>query len=547
MKLGLISVIFIFNFAAGTLLADSNFDQITRDFLTKFKQSPKDMINAPLFKRDANGDVITNLISYPKDSEEFKKVDKTMKKKINADIFGEGKEGWTPHDSPYRLFTADYQVETNLKNLKTKAELTTVPWSADYWAIALGMTAYRYADSELQDLVQDDYSEFQKVKFATVNTYKPQPADYLALEGLSEEDRNKAIDLYSPAEKYDLLMGDFKFSLTNASKKEGLSFLDEDGFVEMWMGICHGWAPAAYMYKRPVKPLTLTAADGITEITFYEDDIKALASLKWAKSPYNSRFVGGRCNLKGDDVKTDEKTGKILNKECFDTNPGTWHISVANKIGIQNESFVMDATFDYEVWNQPVQAYEVSFFNVADMSTYDTMEEAVTNLAELGEADTFHAVRNADPRATQVVGVSMKVVYISETRPRQGEPRPDRLVNVYYQYDLELDDNFNIVGGEWYTNNHPDFLWTPYENQQPMNNVDRQLARPLSPYPFDGDLPWLDSLLNNQLARASAISVQYDNSPLKYVIDGLIELSSQEEEAPLEEEEDEFNWDDYMF
>ncbi len=317
-------------------------------------------------------------------------------------------------------------------------------------------------------------------------------------------------------------------------KSEGLSFLDEEGFVEMWMGICHGWSPAAYMYKRPIRPLTLTAADGATKITFQQDDIKALASLKWARSLYNSRYVGGRCNAKGADIEKDEKTGKILNYNCFDTNPGTWHVVMANKIGIQDESFVMDATFDYEVWNQPVYSYKVTFFNVKTMKSTMRIDRAAVKLSELGESDPFYGVRKADPRATQLVGVKMSMMYVAETHPRHGEPHKDRLVRVEYHYDLELDDNFNIVGGEWYTNKHPDFLWTPIRGQQPLNNIDRRIVTPLKDLPFDGDMAKIDQTLGNPLSRVSQMSVKFDNSPLKYVIDGLVDMSS----TPSSEEEE---------
>ena len=30
-----------------------------------------------------------------------------------------------------------------------------------------------------------------------------------------------------------------------------------------------------------------------------------------------------------------------------------------------------------------------------------------------------------------------------------------------YYYDLELDAAGKVIGGEWYTRDHPDFLWTP--------------------------------------------------------------------------------------
>ena len=36
-----------------------------------------------------------------------------------------------------------------------------------------------------------------------------------------------------------------------------------------------------------------------------------------------------------------------------------------------------------------------------------------------------------------------------------------QLTDVDYYYDLELDAAGRIIGGEWYTPEHPDFLWTP--------------------------------------------------------------------------------------
>ena len=41
------------------------------------------------------------------------------------------------------------------------------------------------------------------------------------------------------------------------------------------------------------------------------------------------------------------------------------------------------------------------------------------------------------------------------------------MTTVQYYYDLELDEAGEIVGGEWYNNRHPDFLWTPTPEAQP--------------------------------------------------------------------------------
>ena len=57
----------------------------------------------------------------------------------------------------------------------------------------------------------------------------------------------------------------------------------------------------------------------------------------------------------------------------------------------------------------------------------------------------------------------MQVAYVVETAPnhnRTDSAAQDAITTVDYLYDLELDANGNIVGGEWYHKTHPDFLWT---------------------------------------------------------------------------------------
>ena len=54
--------------------------------------------------------------------------------------------------------------------------------------------------------------------------------------------------------------------------------------------------------------------------------------------------------------------------------------------------------------------------------------------------------------------------YLSETNPthkKTDSEQYDHTVTVDYFYDLEIDKKGNIIGGEWYSNAHPDFLWTP--------------------------------------------------------------------------------------
>lgn len=325
-----------------------------------------------------------------------------------------------------------------------EATLPTSPWSDDYWAIYTGILGKRYADPNFP--TSDDWK-------ANFDYIQQNPATTIF-----SSNNTAAIDLLSPSEKYDALIGDTNTTLTRRMWSEGKAYYDRYGKVEGWMGICHGWAPAAYMLPRPTRTVRVPAANG-TPITFYPSDLKALASWLWAQSRTSTRFIGGRCNDKT--PRTDPNNGRMLSASCFDTNPGTWHLSVVNQIGAAQRSLVMDATYDYEVWNQPVKAYKYRYFNPQKMAYAESLAEATVPMTAFSN-DRFRSFRST--KARSVVGIAMSVTYVVETRPThntEDHPRNDAVQTVIYYYDLELDSVGRIIGGEWYTNKHPDFLWTP--------------------------------------------------------------------------------------
>ena len=53
----------------------------------------------------------------------------------------------------------------------------------------------------------------------------------------------------------------------------------------------------------------------------------------------------------------------------------------------------------------------------------------------------------------------MRVTYVGENSPSQVEFQESHFTNIEFEYDLELDSKNKIIGGEWYSDNHPDFLW----------------------------------------------------------------------------------------
>jgi hypothetical protein len=371
------------------------------------------------------------------------------------------------------------------------------PWSDDYWAIYKGVLGARYSDPSLPS------SEDWKVNFDYSMTGERTAAQIFATRNAT------AIDDLSPSEKYDLLVGDSNFTLTKAGWQEGQEYYENYHKVETWMGICHGWAPAAYMVQRPKAVVETLAADGVTRLKFYPSDIKALASLLWAKNDVDSNFVGGRCNDKR--PKTDEN-GRVTSDVCFDTNPGTWHLAVVNQIGVSKRSFVMDATFDYEVWNQPVYGYQYTYFNPETREPAATLEQAKVPMANFTK-DKFTKYRSAE--AASVVGVAMDVTYVVETAPShelRDDPSRDGHRRVRYLYDLELNAQGEIIGGEWYNNAHPDFLWTPPTEVRIRTAGDRYASGSWTPSSAAVPTPW----------RTAAVRSSRLGTPLAKVVEALV-------------------------
>jgi len=377
------------------------------------------------------------------------------------------------------------------------SRLPVQPWSDSYWPIYKGAIAYRYADRL-----------FPNVKDWKNNT------DYIT-KNIGD---HSSVDQLSPAEKYDLLVGDSSFSMTRNNLAEGKYYYESKGEVETWMGLCHGWAPAAYMTPRPTHATRVLAADGKTWIPFYPSDIKALTTLLWASGRRTeTRFIGGRCNLRN---PSRNSTGRVKDEECLDNNPGTWHLAIVNQIGVSQRGFVMDATYDYQVWNQPVFGYQYLYFNPKTETPSSRLEDSLLAIKDF-KRDKFKRVRS--PKASSVVGVEMTVLYINEVEPSLNmtdDPGRDRLASVKYTYDLELDPNGTIVGGEWYSRGHPDFLWTPGPKARALSFGDTELDSLEDQATWTGDVVIPDSW-KRVIPRSSSFL-----QPLARIVDTLIILSN---------------------
>lgn len=353
--------------------------------------------------------------------------------------------------------TETFTDKSNLLELEshglTSGQVAVPAWSGDYWASYRGGIGSRYNHPLFTgDSWQDNWLLYQKFF----------PID------LSVQDNLRYL---SPAEKYDLLMGHSNHNLTKWAWQESKNSENTDGDVEMWFGLCHGWSAAAVMMDRPKQMISMSSKDGKYNLEFFPDDLKALASQTWATARFETDFVGGRCNEKSPAI--DPETGRVIDPECRDVGPALWHSSVTKLIGKQRTSFVMDATYDYEVWNQPLHSYTYRYFNPENKKLSETLDEAAMPISQV-KNDRFRKFRN--PNTKFLVGISMHVTYVVETSASDSETddeSKDRRRSVEYVYDLELDQNFNVIGGEWHINMHPDFLWKPAAGTIALSNLER--------------------------------------------------------------------------
>lgn len=523
--------------------------QKIQEQLQAFRANPVEMMQQIPPKFDSDGNEIS--ISGPVAEEDAETTAYNLgRDQLRSDMIEQEKTraAYAANDNPRNLvdtFTHETLAAIESAGLKS-ARLEEQPWSGDYWATAQGSLGNRYAGCMPYGW---------KESFEYIRNH---PSKVILNSG-SEVWVNEL----SPAEKYDALVGDASEGLTRACWLKGKNYFDQHGEVPGWFGICHGWSPASFMLPRPKKSVTVMAPNNIS-LTFYPCEIKALGSLLWAESQPQKRFIGGRCNT--EKPAFDPDTGRVItminpyiaadypedaphepdmpppgaeevslsteswNEEtgepegrtggrpteasCFDTNPGAWHLAVVNQIGVSRRSMIIDASFDYQVWNQPLLGYAYTYFNPQTLQTTDVLQEATVTRAAF-TSDIFKKYRS--PKAASFAGVIMKLSYMSENGNEQSPedtPEKDFVTDVYYYYDLELDTTGKIIGGEWYTNSHPDFLWTPVKG-----------GRAVSRYEDQATGKWEEGKPVPESWRKAAKNASVYTTPLAAVVERLFELA----------------------
>ena len=308
---------------------------------------------------------------------------------------------WDQYNDPS---TWNSSFKYTLDKLPTSGQSSKIPWSDTYWPSYKGGIANRWQDEKNNN-----------------------PGFQYKLYKLAEL-KNGSVDLniLSPAEKFDIFNSRYDYPLLNSEWHRCHST------DATWEGICHGWTPAAIHYEEP-KNVTMKNKDGL-EIPFGSSDVKALLSYflaQFASGHEETQFIGERCN-----TDIEQNPEKADGPECWDANPGTFHVMLTNMIGLAGKAFTCDIDRGIEVWNQPMTKYEYTLGKTS----------APTNISA--------------PGTVKEQSVSLTMYYVKETYPSATAHKP-LVLNKIYNYFLDLDADGNILGGSYDKDqsDRVDFMW----------------------------------------------------------------------------------------
>ncbi len=431
---------------------------------------------------------------------------------------------WNYANDPDRF---DGGLNAVLAELPREGRAANGAWPSTYWPT--------YADS-VQHRWNREFSPAEKYDRA-FNGWTP-PENFDQLRPYSTSRCNDEHDNWD-REYYDNLgplathvsanMGNRKARDGRDSDGDGqIDECDDRDGVSSWWGLCHAWVPAAMLEDRPLRSVTHNG------VTFHVGDLEALLILAYNRSP--ASMIGSRCNLfetkeeyarvngcrlpdqeasEGDQrrecteqqissyVISRDEHGRVEQNQCRDTNAGAMHIIASNYLGLQQRPFAYDRTYDFEVWNQPIVA-----FNVARM---EEVNPAQANELLGTEGETYEYNRDA----VKLYDVAATLTYITESHASTTPADSTRYERQdHYTYILEVDGDGKIIGGEFYGNArelHPDFLWDPRRlDRSSVPNLDIENIRMLVELSRQPEVPVSGDVIS--VAGQGNVSIP-DNNP----------------------------------
>ena len=325
-------------------------------------------------------------------------------------------EEWNTYNRP-EIFSDGYNHFFYQLPLEATLPIEKTPWADSYWPNFKAGLAHRWSAGDKHGF---KYKTYGLAELKTLSTEK--------------------LARLSPAEKYDILRGDYNYTLVQHERGR-----TRKGHSE-WYGICHGIAPASVQFQEP-RSKVIRNKDGI-DVPLYSSDIKAMMAIQFShlEGP-GIKQLGLRCSVGA------RGAGSVFAqmRACRDVNAGAFHIILSNQIGIIQKAFIADMTRDKEVWNHPF----INYKSVVVGERQRSPGAARQAVKEIVVKTTASYADSPEPQEEPFVGTDNYPVKTKD-----------------YHYALEIDSLGRIVGGSWISWERPDFLWISnpitYANEMPL-------------------------------------------------------------------------------
>lgn len=288
--------------------------------------------------------------------------------------------------------------------------------------IELFKNALRDADMSLKDMKKFLDPSAGPTQFRLDAQNAPWAGNYFAMQdgGIAfqwNEDAQDPVRRLSAIEKYDLYVGNENKEATEWERaNRGDKRKPKPKF---WEGFCNGVRCAGFLMDEPVKPITVTGANG-QSITFEPADLKALAGAAYF-------YVEKYAQLGAPTQKGEPKSKP---------NPAVVDLALRYHLAEMGKAFVVDSHPGAEIWNESVIGFEREVGK----------EMAVT--AE--EAAKFPGAVRKVIVSTQVETMG-EIDIVDSNGPTKHEVANGKHSNevIPLRYELFLDKKGNIIEGRW--------------------------------------------------------------------------------------------------
>jgi transglutaminase elicitor/pre-peptidase len=241
---------------------------------------------------------------------------------------GSSTERWDFWDNPVSV---DTSVELSVAALPTQGSAARPPWPGDVWATSRDSINHRW-DGGAPSPAEKVEQAFGLSGFSSAITNGP------GVYGHARPECDQSSECAVLQDR------------SSCATPRSANGPKPGRCIPSWWSLDYGWAAAAISEPAPIRPVTQSG------VTFYPGDIEGIASLAYSAN-LPVRMLGQRCNKPDPPLDT---TGRMADGECRDLNAGSFHVVLANRLGLSAKSFVEDRSAESEVTNRPVRAYRVT-------------------------------------------------------------------------------------------------------------------------------------------------------------------------------------------